>query len=91
LRFSERITASLHSNFKITEMTEETDKPQPEDKKTPEEQAAPKPVAKKPILTKPSGNPFLGKAGNFNKGKSGGNITGFKGKVFKGSGVKKGK
>ena len=51
--------------------------------------AQPKPPAKKPMFAKPAGNPFLGKAGNFNKSKVGN--PGFKGKVFKSSGVKKGK
>jgi hypothetical protein len=54
-----------------------------------EKPAAPKP-AKKPIVQKPVGNPFLGKSGSFNQSKSGIN-PGFKGKSFKGTGVKKGK
>jgi hypothetical protein len=70
-------------------MSDDSENKQPEENVKPTEQpATPKPAAKKPVI-KASGNPFLGQAGNFNKGKSGSN--GFKGKIFKGSGVKKGK
>jgi hypothetical protein len=71
-------------------MTDEIENGTPTDQSAPKEQSTtPTPVAKKPILTKPSGNPFVGKSGNFSKGKTG--SAGFKGKIFKGSGVKKGK
>ena len=67
-------------------MSEETENSTPNEEKP----VAPKPPAKKPTPPRPAGgNPFLGKSGNFNKAKAPNPC--FKGKVFKGSGVKKGK
>lgn len=69
-------------------MTEETEGITPQE--TPEQKpVAAKPAVAKPNMLKPSGNPFAGKAGGFQKGKMG--SQSFKGKIFKGSGVKKGK
>jgi hypothetical protein len=71
-------------------MSEDSENTKPEDQSTPADNAAtPKPVVKKPVAIKASGNPFAGNAGNFTKGKS--SSGGFKGRIFKGSGVKKGK
>jgi hypothetical protein len=71
-------------------MSEETENSTPNEPITPKEEVpTPKPAAKKPMPQKPAGNPFLGKAGSFQNSK-GGN-PGFKGKSFKGMGVKKGK